>query len=87
MRPSAFGWACVIVSCVGLYAFAKLKLRKKGTPGRPMNRALALFAIWLPGLASLLTLEPAAILIWIGATAVGGWAIAAYLSARTIRST
>lgn len=86
MSPSAFGWACVIVSCVGLYAFAKFKLRKRGAPTRPTNRVLALLAIWLPGLASLATLEPAAILIWIGATAVCGWGIAAYLSARTIRS-
>jgi hypothetical protein len=75
------GWlglsgALVSAACIGLLAAVDPK-RRGVSPARGGVRRLLLIAIFVPGLALGIAGRWSDFLIWIGAAAIFGWAIAA----------
>ncbi|MBT1509791.1 hypothetical protein KIP88_04690 [Bradyrhizobium sp. SRL28] len=80
------GWlglsgALVSAACIALLAAVDPKRRGAG-PTRPGLRRLLLSATFLPGLALGVAGRWSDFLIWVGAAAIFGWAIAALASMR-----
>ena len=85
------GWlglcgALVSTICIGLLAASDPKRRGVGS-ARPGMRRLLLLAMFLPGLALGIAGRWSDFLIWIGAAAIFGWAIAALANRRSKSST
>jgi hypothetical protein len=80
------GWlglsgALVSAACIALLAALDSKRRGAG-PARPGLRRLLIAATFMPGLALGFAGRWSDFLIWVGAAAIFGWAIAALASRR-----
>jgi hypothetical protein len=80
------GWlglsgALVSAACIALLAAADPK-RRGAAPARPGWRQLLLSATFVPGLALGVVGRWSDFLIWVGAAAIFGWAIAALANRR-----
>jgi hypothetical protein len=80
------GWlglsgALVSAACIALLAAADPKRRGAG-PARPGLRQFLVLATFMPGLALGIAGRWSDFLIWIGAAAILGWAIAALANMR-----
>jgi hypothetical protein len=80
------GWlglsgALISAACIALLAAVDPK-RRGVSPARPGVRWLLLLAIFVPGLALGIAGRWSDFLIWIGAAAIFGWAIAALANRR-----
>jgi hypothetical protein len=81
------GWlglsgALVSAACIALLATFDPK-RRGGRSARPLLRRLLVIAMFVPGLLLGIAGRWSDFLIWIGAAAIFGWAIAALVNMRT----
>ncbi|MEH2496847.1 hypothetical protein V1294_003326 [Bradyrhizobium sp. AZCC 1678] len=80
------GWlglsgALASAACIALLAAVDPK-RRGAAPARPGLRGLLLLATFMPGLALGVAGRWSDFLIWVGAAAISGWAIAALANRR-----
>jgi hypothetical protein len=80
------GLVCALLSAVCIAALAALDPKRRGAgSARPGLRRMLAFAAIVPGLGLGICGRWTDFLIWIGAAAILGWAIAAAVNLRTKR--
>jgi hypothetical protein len=83
MSAPLLGMVLALLSLVGLAALAAAYSKPLANGRRRMRRAslaCAIFLVLAPGVTLAVTTQPVAFVIWIGATAIFGWATAAIAS-------
>jgi hypothetical protein len=79
------GLGCALISAACIALLAAVDPKRRGVPARSGTRRMLAFATLAPGIGLAVAGRWSDFLIWVGAAAIFGWAIAALSNLRSKR--